>query len=603
MAHSALTFELKLDGAELKDQDLREVTVHEAISQPFEMDMVLHCKIADSTPNKWLGKKLGFKIKFDHVSRSWEGYIAGAAIIETEGQYVVYRLHIVPKIWFLSRASHCRVFENVTALDIVKKVLDEAGYTPQVPSGGSQRPWCVQYRETDLNFVSRLLEAEGISYYFEPGKSATGIVLTNAGFHTFPGGASLQYNNTIHEWTEQRAATSSSYSIHEYAFTEGGSSAQVLGSALSTPAPTHDLDQQEMVDSHVDGEFAASTQAVVGVAVKTRLQELQTQRCRRHGTTDEPCIGAGYLFDLTDHPVSDLNGTHLVVSATHQIDADVQYQVRFEAVPAELPFRPARVTPRPSIHGLQIGAVSDNKAAGNPSDHKGPMVRVKFRWNTEKNNSCWVRVAHSQASNGFGTMFLPKVGDEVVVSFIDGDPDRPLVVGSIYTGDNKPFYDQEKALKQSGLRTEGKNELTFTDKDGSELVYVEAKKDLEAKVTENEKRTCKKFLLEAEDEITFKTKDGKAKIVMKQGGDITIDCKNLTIKAGDGGSIKMESEMGSISMKASAADVKIEALNTSSKASVAAKLEGTTVDVKASAKGSVDGGAMLTVKGAMTMIN
>jgi type VI secretion system secreted protein VgrG len=388
----------------------------------------------------------------------------------------------------------------------------------------------------------------------------------------------------IEDWTEQQVVSTGKYTLGDYGFDKA-----LREETVSTgKSASHQFAGSGITDYHVDGDFLPDLAPAVSARSKVRIEELQSHRCRKFGRGPLAVLAVGSLFTLKRHPVSGQNVQHLVIST--KVSCSVPYlrsgsqvqafTVSFEASPSDLPFRPERATPKPALDGLHTAVVTDNDGAGCDWSKTGPMVKLKFFWGSNADGdaqSGWARVAQVAASNGFGAMFLPQVNDEVVVSFLEGDPDRPLVIGSVYHGNNKPFYPQDKQLKQSGIRTAGGNELTFDDgfESDKKKIYVEASEDMEVKVAKEEKRACETYILEAQKSITIKT--GSAKIEMKNDGTINITGMNISIK-GDGG------------------DVKLDGLNVQATAQVGAKMTG-------SATAEISSSGQTTVKGSIVMVN
>jgi type VI secretion system secreted protein VgrG len=594
-----LTVDLLIDGAAMAGVHVRGFTIREALSQPFDASIEVACKPNVLVPSTLLGSTISLQLELpNEKSRSWNGYVAGVSLLQADDDWITYRVRSVPKLWFLGRRSECRIFESKSTVDIVKDVLADAGLTVKVLSSGGteKRTWCAQYRETDLNFISRLLEDAGICYYFEHKDSteATMVLADSLSDHEcFPGGDydTIQFggvgatggivgSDLLTQWSEHQVATSGKYTLHDYAFEK----AQKVQDYATGQSASHQFQGYGINEFHADGEYSPNLSEVLKSRAKVRIEEVQSQRCRKLGQGDIRGIAVGSLFTLSDHPVAEQNVQHLVVSTTHtcstpdlhSADQAASFEVSFEAIPHDLPYRPERVTPKPALDGLHTALVTQNDGSGCDWSNNGPMVRVKFFWDTDDahpSQSGWARVAQAAASSGFGAMFLPQVGDEVVVSFLEGDPDRPLVIGSIYHGKNEPFYPQDKQLKQSGFRTKEGNEITF-DEDVKQI-YFKGKENL---------------VLEAEKKITLKI--GSTTIEMDDQGKITLTGKDVVIKANN----KVEAEgTAGVSIKSSA-DVKVDGLNVTINGQVGAK-------VKGGATAEISASGPTTVKGAMVMIN
>ncbi len=591
--------ELKIDGSVNPDVHVEAFTIRETLSQPFELDVEVSFKTSSFDTSNLLGATISLAVDVPHVGpRHWNGYVAGASLLEAGDNFVVYSIRAVPKLWFLSRRSECRIFDSRTTMEIVASVLSDAGINLRDSSSGGRekRNWCAQYRETDLNFVSRLLEDAGVCYFFEHAGSADAtLVLADSlsGHQAFKGVSEFEYGGAgttgssqpylVEEWSEHQVVASGKYTLGDYDFEKA-----VREEGISTgKSSSHQFAGYGIADYHVDGDFSSGLPRVVSDRAAVRIEELQSHRCRKFGRGPLGAMAVGSLFTLKRHPVKGQNVQHLVIST--KVSCSIPYlrsgsqahsfDVSFEATPADLPYRPERLTPKPALDGLHTAIVTDNDGAGCNWNTDGPMVKVKFFWGSNADGealSGWARVAQPTASRGFGAMFLPQIDDEVVVSFLEGDPDRPLVIGSVYHGKNTPFYSSAKQLKQSGIRTSSGNELTFDEgSESAKKIYVEASENLEVKVAKEEKRDCDTYILEAQTSITIKT--GSSKIEMKNDGTINITGMNVSIKA-DGG------------------DVKLSGLNVQATGSVGAKVSG-------SATAEISSSGQTTVKGSIVMVN
>jgi type VI secretion system secreted protein VgrG len=485
----------------------------EHLSEPFEFALVLPSEQPDLDADQILGKPVVVKIATkDSPPRYFHGLAADFAQVNhgnpaSQG-LSEYRLTLRPWLWFLSQTSDCRWFQNKTVPDIVQEVCRQAGYTDlRLALSGSYDPWdyCVQFRETDFNFVSRLLEQEGIFYYFEHSQSKHVLVLCDdpAQLTPAPGYASVPFKpvsgqnamdtrENIFEWMVEKSFYSGTYATRQFEFK---TPSPVL-SGTSSIARVHNADEFETFD--FPALAATPSSAAVERVARLRVQEQQTAQTLAHGSGDALGLATGYVFTLEKHPRADLNTRYLIRSTTISMSngsyvssdsrSSQEFNVSLEAVLATEPYRPARTTVKPLVHGLQSALVVGPKGSEIYTDQFG-RVKVQFHWDRvgklDENSSCWIRVAQSWAGKGWGAVQTPRIGHEVIVAFMDGDPDRPVIVGSLYNGANQPPYPVPANATQSGVRSRSSmggtasnyNEILFEDLKGSEQLSFQAEKD------------------------------------------------------------------------------------------------------------------------------
>ena len=489
----------------------------EELSRPFELEVELAAD-DDVTvdPKAIVGKDALLTI---HLGDGGGRFIRG--IVSKLGSWDAgsgagrhrYRATVVPALWRLGRTLRSRHFQNKTAVDIVKKVLTDAKVEQRWATSGTyaSRELCVQYRESDLAFVSRLLEEEGIYYFFEHTADKHVMVLGDkASVHTaIPEGAeriifrppSLMSaeEDSIYRFAHGLEVRPGAVVLKDYEFKKPALD-------LSADAASDGDAALEIYDYPGEDEDAATGKQLA----KTRLEELRmdvetvtgSSRCRR--------LQPGFTFELDEHPMTDLNKKYLVRRVQHvgrqpevlphgtPIGKQDAYDVQFLAQPADTPFRPARVTRRPIIAGPQTAMVVGPAGEEIHTDEHG-RIKVQFHWDREGKNddksSCWLRVSQAWAGPGWGALYIPRIGQEVVVEFLEGDPDRPLVTGRVYNGHNPPPMSLPGEKTKSTLRSSsslggsGSNELMFEDAAGSELVMLHAQKDLSIKVENDKNQT------------------------------------------------------------------------------------------------------------------
>jgi type VI secretion system secreted protein VgrG len=431
------------------------------------------------------------------------------------GRHAVYRATVRPWIWLLSRTADCRIFQNMTVPDVIKKVFRDLGLTDFDDAlSGSYRSWdyVVQYRETALSFVSRLMEQEGIYYYFRHESGKHTLVLADSysahsaatGYEEvpyFPPEAdNLRERDHLTHWSASEQIQPGAYLINDFDFTRPKASLQ----AKSADPRDHAHADMEYYD--YPGEYAEAGDGET--YAKARLQALLAQYEQGEGQGSARGLSAGNLFKLTQFPLDDQNREYLIVATELQIQnalresgMNVESRVNAEisAIESRVPYRAAQLTPKPIISGPQTAIVVGKAGEEIWTDQYG-RVKVQFHWDrvgkSNENSSCWVRVAQLWAGGRWGGIHIPRVGQEVIVEFLEGDPDRPIITGRVYNGDNKPPYDLPANQTQSGIKSRSTkggnpdnfNELRFEDKKGEEQVYVQAEKDLKIYAKHDETR-------------------------------------------------------------------------------------------------------------------
>jgi type VI secretion system secreted protein VgrG len=460
----------------------------------------------------------------DGEKRWFHGIVAAFGIDGVDGRHFRYRITARPWVWLMTRAANIRIFQEMTAPDIVKQVLGEYTGTVVDELTGSYgtRTYCVQYRETDFNFVSRLMEEEGIFFYFRHAEDKHELVLADApGTHAeTPGFETISYIED-HAQLEVHQAVSDWHMRHEI------QTGKVTLSDYNFETPTTNLKSATVATTHAHDETAHESYDYPGLygvkadgdaRAQIRLDEHSARFTRYTGTGNVPGMVAGARFTLENHPRDDQNAEYLVLQT--QIDMqqagresgsdDTLLTCRFVAQSFADPFRPARTTRKPTVAGPQTAVVVGGADAGEIETDEYGRIKVQFHWDRlgqkDSDSSCWLRVATSWAGNGWGMISLPRIGQEVVVAFLEGDPDQPLVVGSVYNAAQLPPYELPANATVSTIKSRSKagaaaefNELRFQDQPGSEYVLLHAQKDrlefveatLKSEIGKDEHRTVK----------------------------------------------------------------------------------------------------------------
>jgi type VI secretion system secreted protein VgrG len=499
----------------LQAEDIRfgSMAFSEGLSALGEMQLTLVSNRADIRPEDLLGKPMAVKMEMrGGTKRYFHGYVTRFGLGNNRGRYYGYTATVRPWLWFLTRTTDCKIFQDLSVPDIVKKVFQDHGIANfEFKLFRSYRTWtyCVQYRESDFNFISRLLEHEGIYWYFEHSDTEHKLVLvdsqsshdTATGCETLPYFANASSappdHDFVQHWTFAREVSTGKVATTSYDF-ERPSASLVADRAI---VRAHDLADYELFD--YQGDYA---QADDGTHWSdNRIDELHCRFEQLNGTTNAQALRNGQLFKLERHPREDQNGEYLVTRTTihaHQDSGeagsgDHGYSCDFKALPSGQQYRPARRTPKPFVQGPQT-AVVVGPAGDEIFTDKYGRVKVQFHWDRygQKNekSSCWVRVSSPWAGKSFGFIQVPRIGQEVVVGFLEGDPDQPLITGRVYNAEQMPPWDLPANATQSGMLTRSSkggaysqaNAIRFEDKKGGEQLWIHAEKDQDIEVENDE---------------------------------------------------------------------------------------------------------------------
>ncbi|HEV2136444.1 MAG TPA: type VI secretion system tip protein TssI/VgrG [Terracidiphilus sp.] len=530
----------------------------EGVSELFRYEIEL-LAAADKTidPKKIVGEKACLSIVVDGTKkRYFNGIVSSFEMTGGGEEFHSYRATVVPKMWLLALNTNTRVFQDKTVLDIIKAVLSPYGISPTENTSGTYAPleYCTQYRETDLNFVSRLMEQYGIFYFFDHTADDHKLVLQDTStklsdcpikneFRYTSQGAHGEnfYDFQIQEMSSRSTLVTGKHTAWDYSFVrymavpQGGGKAETKGPLGS--------------NSHEDYDYADSAAAYLKKPASDKnIGDLATfyAQVRRDacdagtsivdGTSNAISMATGYTFTLQEHPHDKLNTKFLLLHVEHSAQQEPSYRSRqenpspyqnaFTAMPFEIVYRPPIRTPKPVVNGMHTAKVVAESGEESHMDKYGRAC-VQFFWDRlRKDNTMdntWVRVAQLWAGKGWGTYYWPREGDEVLVDFIEGDPDQPIVVGSLYNGVNMPKYDPTGQYTLSGILTRSSkdggdanaNELRFEDLKGKEQIYMNAEKDYDLHV-ENDWHTQ----VDKEQHTTIKTNrfdevDGDAHFLTK----------------------------------------------------------------------------------------
>lgn len=500
----------------------------EGLSQLFSfgLDFLVE-KQTDVAFDKLLGQKITVTLLLpDDKKRYFNGICNRVSQGEQDETFINYHLHVVPQFWLLTKRAQSRIFQQMSVPDILKKVLDGLDVTWELQGTFEKRDYCAQYRESDFNFACRLMEEEGIYYFFKHSNGSHKMVVANSpSSHTDLGTmiyeeihGGTRPDDRIYNWLKVQELKSGKYTLWDHSFELPGKhldADKTIQETVAVGKVNHKLKlgvngSLEIYDypgkyaqrfDGIDksgGEQPSETQKIFqdnARTVEIRMQEEAAGGLIIEGQGNLRQLASGHKFTLQRHFNAD--GAYVLTSVRHaafmqgayRSEGDAfTYENAFTCIPAAVPFRPARRTNRPFVQGSQT-AVVVGPAGDEIFTDKYGRVKVQFPWDREGkndgNSSCWVRVSSIWAGKQWGAVHIPRIGQEVVVDFLEGDPDQPIIVGSVYNADMMPPYKLPDNKTQSGIKSRSTlkgtpdnfNELRFEDKKGSEDIYFHAEKD------------------------------------------------------------------------------------------------------------------------------
>jgi type VI secretion system secreted protein VgrG len=491
----------------------------ETLSRPFVLTAELLATDARIDRHALLGKPVTFTLPTDGLMnalspRYLNGKITRVAVRSQElsgTRYAVYELTVEPDLWPMKRDRNLRIFQSQTVPQIVQTLLKEYGVNVETRLAGSYRVWeyCVQYQESSLDFISRLMELEGIYYFFRHEADKHTLVLCDAPdqHQAFPGYETIAYHVTpsggvvteegISQWSLAESVTPGIYSTDDYDFRKPNAWMLQARQNPASPVPGS-VDVYDWPGHFVDHSHGESY-------ARIRQEVWQAEHHSVSGSGTATGIAPGFTFAIINAPHFSDNGEYLVTSATYDFaensyasgdTGDSRHNIQFTVLPSSVTYRTPPETAWPKTHGPQTAKVVGPKGESIWTDRYG-RVKVKFHWDRlakgDDTSSCWVRVSSAWAGQGFGGVQIPRVNDEVVVDFINGDPDRPIITGRVYNEASMPPWNLPEDATRMGFMTrskDGHNDnssfLFFEDKPGGELLNMHAEKDMNISV-ENDK--------------------------------------------------------------------------------------------------------------------
>lgn len=684
---------------------LKNAKVIEGLSQLTETRVEMLCNDENVDLQDFVGESMTLTLEEETGDGKVEHHFSGICISAEFVGYYQGDLHLVaevrPWLWFLTRTSENRIFQDKTAPEIIKSVLGDYGFTAdlieRLQEAYAKRDYCVQYRETDFDFISRLMEEEGIYYFFRQDEKKLKLVLADGvqAHKTAKGKAEIPFffreqkgyrrdQDHIFEWGGRTAVTSGKVTLMDYDFEKPKID---LKKVKSIPLGKHGHKTYESYDypGHYREPGLGETRA------RVRMEAEAAQHLRSRAMGNPRGLRAGNTFTLKEHSRSEANQEYLVVSMIHhlQIETDYEdtevrqnpflekedqldtktsedgrqdtYRCEFEVIPGKVPFRAPLDTQWPAISGLHTAVVTGPGGEEIYTDEYG-RIKVQFHWDRlgkkDENATCWVRVVMPWTGKNWGMIHIPRIGNEVVIQFEEGNPDRPICTGMIYNGENKPPYALPTNMTQTGIVTRSTkqgsistfNELIFEDKKDAEFVRFQSERDYmqtiknDATITIGQEHKDKGDLTQTihrnktetlkTGDHTFTVEAGNQTINIKKDHTETIEGKSTntitgnytqTIKQGNiarevktghenvkisMGNHSLKTALGSITeeamqkieMKVGSNSIKIDQMGVTIKGMMI-KIEGTAMLEAKSPMSTVKGDAVLILKGGMTLIN
>ena len=522
---------------------LDSMVASEELGRPFRFDLDLSSPTAKGSLMSLLGGSLTVTAKQpDGTTRYYNGIVARATYVGLSGGAYRYRIELRPWIWLLSQTQDCAIFQNQSAWTTITQVLRAAGFSNfqdkrMSGSGDTVLEYCVQYRETTLDFVTRLMEQFGIYYFFQHADGQHTLVLADdPSSHTALARAipyaiaQTEYRGVadhLWDWSSDLNLQPGAMTYRDYNFTTP--SADLTGKSIQ-PGSHASHNALEVYDYPALYDTAANGSSLAAI----RMQDFAARRQVQGATSNARGLYAGCKFTVSGLPDAAMNQEYLVIGAVTSFtmaegsansssdDLIDTYRCVVQAIPSAAHFRLAPLTRRPTVQGPQSALVVGVSGDEITTDQYG-RIKVKFYWDRsapkDETSSCWIRVAQSWAGTAWGAMFIPRVGQEVIVSFLDGNPDRPIVTGQVYNAtqtvpyalpDNKT---RSTIMSNSSAGGGGSNELRFEDKKGSEEVFLHAQKDYHKVVLNND-------TVDITQDTTTTVSKGKRSVTVSAGDNV-----------------------------------------------------------------------------------
>ncbi|MCU9849880.1 type VI secretion system tip protein VgrG [Defluviimonas sp. WL0024] len=661
------------------DISFRRAVVREGLSQIYEVKLEFLWAKLDVKIETFLGKLMTLHLETSQegTERLFTGLVVSARVVTIHESELLIEAELRPKLWLLTRRRNSRIFQNMTAPAIIDSILSDHGITRTRNSTSEtygEREYCVQYRESDFDFISRLMEEEGIYYFFDhadsDGAGETLVFSDGPGAHSaIPVTPDVEFmdrdqsaarrGDHVYEFISEQRIQTGSVSLRDFDFETPSADLTV---ARNIAKGTHSYKTKEIYD--FPGRYRRDT--TLGTArarVRMEAEAVRFSTWRGAATVRAMGVGGTFAFENADQlKVKDVAGEYLITEAAHYLqttasfgadtertdlvkdefgfpsDAKELYSCKFKAIPKTEPYRAPLTTPWPQIPGLHTAMVTGPSGEEIYTDEHA-RIKVQFHWDRDgqrdENTTCWVRVVTPWSGKGWGMIAVPRIGQEVVIQFEEGDPDRPICTGMLYNPETPPPYDYPANKTQSGIRTNtskgggGFNELTFEDKKDEERVFFQAEKNYDQIVKNNatitvgmEKADAGDLTMTVKNHVTETIKEGDHTFTIETGSQIvdiktdktvtihkdktqTVEGKNTrTITGDDTTEIKEGDQtntvsqgnqsntvsVGNIDVQASAGKITVEAAQ-----SIELKVAGSSIKIDPS--GVTIKGPMITITG------
>src|SRR5215510_12101897 len=492
----------------------RAMRAREELGRLSEFDLSALSTRGDIGPSEILSKNVTVRLELlSGGFRYFNGYVTRFGQGGMVGRYYQYRMIVRSWLWFTTRTADCRIFQEKTVPEIIKEVFADhpvAVFEDGLAGRYSKRTYCVQYRETDFNFVSRLMEEEGIYYYFDhqDGRHVLKLV-DSSSVHK-----ALEHKASIAYYPPGKETRADEEFIHACTFNQNVRPGNVAHTDFDFTKPKADLTAKaKLIEKHERADYeifdypGEYVQADDGEHyARVRVDELHSDFDRGELECNVREIAVGRTFNFTNAPRRDQEREYLIVGAQYQLqdnayessnDEGASYHCQFTVQQRRQQFRPARITPAPKVNGPQTAMVVGPGGEEIWTDKYG-RVKVQFHWDRygkkDENSSCWIRVSNPWAGGNWGGMAIPRMGQEVIVDFLEGDPDQPIITGRVYNADQMPPYALPGNATQTGIKSRSSkgggaanfNEIRFEDKKGSEQVFLHAEKNQDIEVEKDE---------------------------------------------------------------------------------------------------------------------
>lgn len=624
---------IRCTGDAINDLLLLELSGEEALSAPYRYTLSFRSSLTSAELDKYLGKELGCIIGDAPLVREIHGVLTSIDEVNDNQGISTYQGILEPRLSLLRLSRDLRVFQHINVPDLVCKVLREHGINSidlRLSAQYAPREYCIQYRESTFDFIHRLLEQEGIYYFFEHSASEHILVLadspsshrdTPVGSMPFHPVAGIQNNQGISAWSIHSSLSASSVAFRGFNMVQ----------AVSVEGESRSREVRQSVDGIQYVDIAGNdNREELATLARLKMEQLESGLMHFRGNCNAWWMSCGETFHLTDHPSS--SGHYRIQSmslaASSNIDGVADYSCDLLAGSAEKNYRPAQETPIPNVAGIITAKVVGPASEEIYTDEYG-RIKIQFHWDNESrhddSSSCWVRVSQPWTGGRFGGLFLPRVGSEVIVSFMQGNPDYPMVTGTVFNGQNKPPLTLPGDKNQSGFMSRSSKEGTvedghvfcFDDTKDAEKLLITSQKDLlltikndvisEVSHAVDEKigagRTTE--ITEGSDSLTLKKGDYSIDVQGNMTASLTSGNHKMTISGG-GSNVKADNacvleSTQSIELKVGSSKISITPAGITLSATTI-KIEGTGTAELKSAMVTVNGSGTTQIKGGMVTI-